>query len=182
VIKFILHRIGDSSKKSAFKLSLKKWLDKGTVYALDQVLHIVTILIVSTICINNRFVYTIDVFRDMDLDILNQWLRIALMILILLKPVNVTFKKMFSTVRPVMEEQGQFLGERSVGKIIGNLERLLMMLLLIAGQYGAIGLVFTGKSITRYNKITEDKAFGEYYLLGTLYSILSTVAVYMLVF
>ena len=38
-----------------------------------------------------------------------------------------------------------------------------------------IGLVFTAKSIARYNKISENPAFAEYYLIGSLFSILSAL-------
>ena len=33
-----------------------------------------------------------------------------------------------------------------------------------------IGLVLTAKSIARYDRISKDKDFAEYYLLGTLLS------------
>ena len=37
------------------------------------------------------------------------------------------------------------------------------------------GLVFTAKSIARYNKISESPTFAEYYLIGSLFSILSVL-------
>jgi hypothetical protein len=42
-------------------------------------------------------------------------------------------------------------------------------------QYAAMGLVLTAKSIARYDKITKDEKFAEYYLLGTLLSTASVV-------
>jgi hypothetical protein len=61
--------------------------------------------------------------------------------------------------------------------MVGSLERIIMLILLYSQQYAALGLVLTAKSITRYNKITEDKAFAEYYLLGTLLSLLVVLIV-----
>ncbi|PPK82351.1 uncharacterized protein DUF3307 [Lacrimispora xylanisolvens] len=44
------------------------------------------------------------------------------------------------------------------------------MLLISRGQYSAAGLVLTAKSIARYDRISKDQDFAEYYLLGTLMS------------
>ncbi len=51
-----------------------------------------------------------------------------------------------------------------------------------AGQFSAVGLAMTAKSVARYNEISENPSFAEYYLIGTLYSILYTVALYCLLF
>ncbi|WP_343250273.1 hypothetical protein [Diplocloster hominis] len=63
--------------------------------------------------------------------------------------------------------------------MIGTIERLIMLIFLSLGQYAAIGLVLTAKSIARYDKIVKEPEFAEYYLLGTL---LSTVSVIILSF
>ena len=68
------------------------------------------------------------------------------------------------------------------GAIIGSLERLLMILLIFLDQFAAIGLVLTAKSIARYNKIAEDSSFAEYYLIGTLYSVLIAILFYVILF
>ena len=54
--------------------------------------------------------------------------------------------------------------------MIGTVERTIMLMLMYMNQYSAIGLVLTAKSIARYDKITRDEKFAEYYLLGTLIS------------
>ena len=53
---------------------------------------------------------------------------------------------------------------------------------VLLGQYSAVGLTMTAKSIARYEQITKDPAFAEYYLIGTLYSMLYTVALYAVIF
>ncbi len=55
--------------------------------------------------------------------------------------------------------------------MIGFLERLVIGACLVYGQFVFIGLVFTAKSIARYNKISENPAFAEYYLDRSLFSI-----------
>ena len=68
------------------------------------------------------------------------------------------------------------------GAWIGNLERLLSGVLILLGQFSAVGLTMTAKSIARYDEIVKNPAFAEYYLIGTLYSILYTISVYCLIF
>ena len=46
----------------------------------------------------------------------------------------------------------------------------------IAVQISAVGLVLTAKSIARYDRISKDQEFAEYYLLGTLLSTICAVA------
>ena len=61
-------------------------------------------------------------------------------------------------------------GATAAGKYIGILERLLIIILAATDTVSAIGFVFTAKSIARFNEISENRAFAEYYLVGTLIS------------
>ncbi len=61
-----------------------------------------------------------------------------------------------------------------MGFWIGVLEREIILILGVFGQYGAIGFVLTAKSIARYKQL-EDKKFAEKYLIGTLLSALISV-------
>ena len=65
-------------------------------------------------------------------------------------------------------------GEAGRGETIGYLERMLVMISVLAGQWGLVGLVMAAKSIARFKEL-DDKKFAEYYLLGTLMSILVAV-------
>ncbi len=64
--------------------------------------------------------------------------------------------------------------EARVGAVIGILERLIVVALVLVGQYAAIGLVVTAKTIARFRQL-EDRQFAEYYLLGTLASIATAI-------
>lgn len=74
-------------------------------------------------------------------------------------------------------EPGEGVGPRELsrGRVIGILERMLALTMVLLGQWGALGLVFAAKSIARFREL-EDRAFGEYYLIGTLTSLLVAVA------
>jgi len=123
------------------------------------------------------------------------------LILILLKPANITIMQFTKKYRPVKDtsrscdntekdnteksdsvSEGKSSDNDNAGALIGSLERLLIVILISVGQYAAIGLVLTAKSVARYNKIAEDKQFAEYYLLGTLTSTLYAVLAYFMIF
>ncbi|ERM93043.1 DUF3307 domain-containing protein [Caldanaerobacter subterraneus] len=57
------------------------------------------------------------------------------------------------------------------GRIIGIIERILMTTLVAMGQVAAAGFVIAAKSIARYKEL-DDKNFAEYYLIGTMLSML----------
>ena len=57
-----------------------------------------------------------------------------------------------------------------VGRRIGTVERWLIVLLIASKNVSSLGLVITAKSIVRYPQLS-DKEFAEYYLFGTLLSV-----------
>ncbi len=59
-----------------------------------------------------------------------------------------------------------------LGAFIGTLERILTILLVCVEAFTAIGFVITMKSIARYDKLQTEKAFAEYFLAGTMLSML----------
>ena len=61
------------------------------------------------------------------------------------------------------------------GRAIGVLERALTLTFVLLGQFGAAGLVVATKSLARF-KALEDREFAEYFLVGTLASLLLAVA------
>jgi len=149
------------------------------VYAIDQILHLLAILILTIIFSDKLLsrdwgvhLATLSVNRGLIL-------RFVLTLLLISKPVNISFKILFSKFRP--KSSSDQSADRS-GEIIGTLERILIMLMLLANQYTAIWLIFTAKSIIRFDKDNENKGFAEYFLIGTFYSIIATVVIHYLIF
>ncbi|MBN2356410.1 DUF3307 domain-containing protein [candidate division KSB1 bacterium] len=82
-------------------------------------------------------------------------------------------------VRDVLEKvrNGKpFVQEDNTGRLIGNIERILIFLLIIYNSLAAIGFVLAAKSIARFEEL-KDKRFAEYYLIGTLSSALLAMVV-----
>lgn len=69
--------------------------------------------------------------------------------------------------------------ELGTGKIIGNLERFLILTLVLLEEYTAIAFVLTAKSVARFRELDKRK-FAEYYLIGTLTSTLVAIIVGLL--
>jgi hypothetical protein len=57
-----------------------------------------------------------------------------------------------------------------VGATIGILERILIVVFVLTGTDVAIGFVVAAKTLARF-RLLDDRAFAEYYLLGTLASV-----------
>lgn len=68
---------------------------------------------------------------------------------------------------PLPEKEGL----KGAGATIGILERILTLTLVLLGQYTALILVLTAKSIARFEEL-KNRKFAEYYLIGTLSSVL----------
>lgn len=62
-----------------------------------------------------------------------------------------------------------------IGATIGVLERLLVVTFVLVGMEAAIGFVIAAKTLARFKQL-DDRGFAEYYLLGTLASVLVALA------
>jgi hypothetical protein len=58
------------------------------------------------------------------------------------------------------------------GQLIGRLERLMILMFVLAGEPGGIGFLIAAKSILRFNELArdEDVRVSEYVIIGTLAS------------
>ena len=82
-----------------------------------------------------------------------------------------------ATLSPELEEaEDASSGLRGSGRLIGILERTITLVLIVLGQWAAIVLLLAAKSIARFEEL-KDRRFAEYYLVGTLTSILVAVVV-----
>lgn len=62
-----------------------------------------------------------------------------------------------------------------MGRMIGILERMLLLTLVLVNQWGALGLILAAKSLARFKDL-DQRPFSEYYLIGTLTSVLIAIA------
>lgn len=118
-------------------------------------------------------------------------LRWSLALLLINRPSNITFVKLFSlykpeeeaeTARPTSPDSFRKKERLKAGGIIGSLEKLAGLIFLARGEAMAIGLILTAKSIARYDRISKSASFAEYYLIGTLTSLIMVLLIHFLCF
>jgi hypothetical protein len=66
--------------------------------------------------------------------------------------------------------------EYNRGRVIGTLERIAVYVLVVQGQYDALGLVLAAKGLARFQNL-DDREFAEYFLIGTFLSVILAGAV-----
>lgn len=66
--------------------------------------------------------------------------------------------------------------EYNRGRAIGNLERILMLVLVGVGSYEGLALIVAGKGLIR-GKELEDRDFAEYFIIGNLASVAAALAI-----
>ena len=128
----------------------------------DQILHIFVLLIVSYF-IGNGWEQFAWIPQNYAL-VLPAFLSA---VIICTKPANI-FIKMILTRYEIDLPKAKDKELKNAGALIGNLERLLSLVLIIAGQFGAVGFIITAKSILRFRDYERAKT--EYVLAGTLLS------------
>lgn len=87
-----------------------------------------------------------------------------------------------TVVRGVLPEKGPEPEEADleVGYLIGTLERWIVLILGLAGRWEAVALVVAVKSIARFEEL-KQRPFAEYFLVGTLTSVLVAIVLVVLV-
>lgn len=158
-----------------------------TVLLADQCFHGIMIF-----CIWRFFGSTLalrDIFTRQPAQLPALPIAIALGLLCILRPVGIAIRKyglgsLNTKEEPApasaapdeaMATSDRFI--RNSGRIIGYLERTIVFLFLLYGQYCAIAFVLTAKSIARFKELEQERMTAEYYLVGTLISVVSAFLV-----
>lgn len=159
-LKHILDKLFDKAKSNF----------KALTFLLDQLLHIFSLLVLSQ---------TIPLLpRPFFASLLTDFPIIEAYILIPIVYIFVVFGGAHF-VRLILDSVPSKKGEKAEnankGKLIGILERTLMLTFWVTGNPSGIAIVLTAKSIARFKEF-DDKEFAEYYLIGTLSSTLVALA------
>lgn len=168
-----------------YSTSLKKknrmtMLKDRDIFFIDQLLHLICLAMISylllikdgSISVSNIFTQFFDTVKISKMGLVS-W---AAALLIIHKPANIAISKLLAKYKP---ENNRFenVKDNNTGRFIGTIERIIILIFISIGQYSAIGLVLTAKSIARYDRISKERDFAEYYLLGTLISTLTVIVV-----
>ncbi|MDX1678473.1 DUF3307 domain-containing protein [Arsukibacterium sp.] len=143
-------------------------------FVLDQLLHLIIILLVWLALAENGY----SALTSLGQALLEpEHLLILLAYLLLMKPASVLIALVLTKIAAPASSVKQ--GSPAAGQLIGIAERLLILTLILAGQYSGVGLVVAAKSVLRYNDLrnAQDRALTEYILLGSLLSFGLTILV-----
>lgn len=110
---------------------------------------------------------------------------LSFVLLLLMKPTNLVIRALSSKYDPkkdaaLSSQTEQDSGFKGAGAMIGNLERLLILLSFFFGSLLSVVAILSIKAFARYKLIAEDPYFSEYFVIGTMLSVLVTFACYAL--
>ncbi|MDR1814985.1 MAG: DUF3307 domain-containing protein [Tannerella sp.] len=152
-LKSIAERRFAKNARQAQKYSL--W-----IFSLDQIVHLSVICLVTWIYSNY---YSLS---DLLINIPCKYLYITAAYIVCLKPSNIIIRYIFDSYALMPKESLPNDELAKAGRLIGNLERLITLTLVLAGEFSAIGFIIAAKAIVRFQAIRKS----EYVLIGTLLS------------
>jgi hypothetical protein len=78
------------------------------------------------------------------------------------------------TIAASVEQPGESaidVKEYNRGCLIGNLERIVLTVVVAAGSYAALAFLVSAKGVVRSDEFENDREFAEYFLIGSLSSV-----------
>lgn len=95
---------------------------------------------------------------------------VTLGLLFLLNEVNLPIRSTLSKLKVIPRtESNDDEDELKSGRVIGMVERIIIYIFVLGGEYAALGLILAAKAYAR-SKRMDDHDFAEYVLIGTLVS------------
>ncbi len=161
VITYFSHLWIDAVKSRFERRGRNVWLFVG-----DQLLHVVVIAFLSWMYGSgwSQFAFVpvgYEAFAT----------AVACALILCVKPANIFIKGIFDWYKIEVPSSGNKKGNdlNNAGALIGSVERIIIMILILLGQYEAVGFVVAAKSLMRFKDSEGAKA--EYVLVGTLLSL-----------
>lgn len=144
----------------------KSYQKESIVYfIIDQGLHLIVILL----CWYFYFLNTENIaaaFRNIGIST-NFWL-LAISVIFLTNPAGILIGQLTKVWREKIINPESLA---NAGKWIGIIERLIVFIFVLLGQYAAISLLIAAKGIIRFNEKDRPEVKTEYLVIGTLMSI-----------
>lgn len=134
------------------------------LFLLDQLIHIIVLFFVIYLFSfekNINGMTNLILFGKLPL---NKIIGVVILALVCWKPAEIIVSLVLKKITEYAEKENA-----KIGRWIGVLEREIILLLGLLGQYAAIGFVIAAKSLARFSKL-ENQDFAEKYLVGTLLS------------
>jgi len=131
-------------------------LGSFTAFLVDQSIHV-------------GILVGLAILLPLDVDLPASVIGVGFAVLLIFKPSSVIVSKILSSLASEEAKEGQ--GTIHAGYKIGYLERLIILLLCLFGAIASCTLVIAAKTLVRYAEFSNNNAFREVFLVGTLMSI-----------
>lgn len=187
LVSAFLCALGISITHAVFDWLMRRWLQRReaeesslSLFLLDQAAHILVVLIVACALTGATGAPCIQAFWGSIVSPVSDTAYFDAVLVLTLtlfcwKPSAVLVRKILEATRAGNDEQEEESSTQKAGRVIGALERWIVLALGLSGNVGAIGLVVAAKGLARFNKIGEDKNFAEVFLVGTFSSVLLAI-------
>nr|WP_132704126.1 DUF3307 domain-containing protein [Winogradskyella wandonensis] len=153
----VIHYVIDGAK-----LLLQNKKNKRLLFFVDQLLHVLTILLIVPLFLEDTLTFNIVNTGN---------LLLLVCVLFLIQPTSIIMKTIFSKwdINKITKGNESL---KDAGKYIGILERLLVFIFIVVGRWEAVGFLITAKSVFRFGDLTasKERKLTEYILIGTLIS------------
>ncbi len=110
-----------------------------------------------------------------------EWLKFAVRAggtLVLMLTSGLVFQLVLRRTQQEWTESGVSKSERDTGVVVGKCENVLVVILVLLGEYTALTLLFTGKAIVRREDLKSGNSL--FYLAGTLVNISYSIVLALL--
>ena len=145
--------------------------DQARWLVLDQMLHILVIVLVW-LAVSDQWNLVDDLSRTF---LREDVLIVLLAYIIVIWPFSLVVGLICDTWTKDIDSQESL---KNAGRLIGQLERFLILTFILVGQFTAIGFLLAAKSLLRFGdaKEPDHRKINEYILVGTLASFSATIA------
>lgn len=144
-------------------------------YFIDQLLHL--FFIVTIVFLFDRF---FELNPVVNIAFNSKYLVMIAGFLFCTKPANIFIKEIFKFYNISIRKNGEPDNELpNAGKLIGIIERLLILVFILINQFEAVGFLIAAKSLLRFRDNESLKT--EYVLIGTMLSFASALAIGLII-
>ena len=157
------------------KLYAQKESNKTNWFLIDQILHIISIIVIWFIIIKPP----LNLSRILESSII--WIYVTSILFITIVSGIVMRELMSKWSKALNDSDEESLS--NAGKYIGILERIFVFTFVVTGNWEGIGFLLAAKSVFRFGDLKEskDRKLTEYILIGTLLSFGLAIAAGVLV-
>jgi hypothetical protein len=134
-----------------------KYSHKSNVFFfVDQLLHILILVVVSGFYLNN---YNLKPMLVIHFD--TKMIAVITAFVFCAKPANIFIKMIFdiSRINIPAEDKTEEKELQNAGKVIGVMERFMTLALILSSQFAAVGLIIAAKSILRFNAPQKKRIY-----------------------